>query len=203
MAQKRALRHLWKQLKPVPAWAFLVAGVVSGVVSIYALRQNNITMITLRDAVYKADEQDGDVEGALRALREYVYAHMNTNLASGKGAIRPPIQLKQRYEQMIAAEKARAAAINGQVYTEAQVYCERLYPGSFSGGPRVPCIEDYVSKNGTQEQPVPEDLYKFDFVSPTWSPDLAGWSLLISLTCFALFAIRYGLEKWLIAELDA
>lgn len=157
---------------------FLVAVLLSGLLAVYGLRDNNLTMINLRDSVYRADQQNGDVESALRELRVHIYSHMNTDPGSGSNSIRPPIQLKYRYERLVSAEKQRIAEANTKVYTDAQIFCEQQNPASVSGRSRVPCIEDYVARNGIKEQQIPEALYKFDFVSPIWSPDLAGWSLL-------------------------
>ncbi len=195
---KRQLHHLWKRLRPISPWYFLGLSVICGAICVNALRQNNLTMIRLRDVVTVTDQQNGDVETALRDLREYVHAHMNTNLVSGPNAIKPPIQLKYRYERLVQAEKDRVSATTTQIYTEAQVTCERLYPASVSGGPRVPCIQEYVSNHAVaKEQPIPDSLYKFDFVSPSWSPDLAGWSGVASALFLGIFIIRYGLERWL------
>lgn len=188
-------------MRPVSTWYFLTLFIISASVSIYALRSNNLRMIELRDAVVQADKQNGDTEAALRNLREYVHAHMNTDLASGPNAIRPPIQLKYRYERLVAAEKQRVAAQNAEIYTVAQEVCERRFPAGLSGGSRVPCIEQYVTQNGVREQPIPEGLYKFDFVSPFWSPDLAGWSLVASAIFLLLGLFRFGMERWIKSEL--
>jgi len=154
----------------------------------------------LRDAVIAADERAGDTETALRDLREYVYSHMNTDLTTENG-IRPPIQLKFRYERLVEAEKKRVADSNSQIYTEAQAVCEQRFPAGLSGRGRVPCIEQYVSQNGVREQPIPDSLYKFDFVSPWWSPDLAGWSIVVSLLFLGLFITRFAVERWVKSEL--
>lgn len=198
---KRQLHHIFKKLRPISPWYFLVLGIISAVISINAMRNNNITMVRLRGEVFKADQENGDIETALRDLRKYIYSHMNTNLNSGNNTVKPPIQLKYRYERLVAAEKARVSATNEQIYTQAQTECERLFPHGISGGGRVPCIQDYVSTRGTKEQPIEDSLYKFDFVSPTWTPDLAGWTMVASVMFFSLFAIRFGLERWLKAEL--
>jgi hypothetical protein len=191
---------MWAKIRPVSYWYFLAAFAVSGVVCVSALRHNNLTMVRLRDQVAQADKDDGDVETALRNLREYVYAHMNTNLATGN-QVKPPIQLKYRYERLLKAEQDKAAVSSSQIYTQAQATCERLYPQSFSGGSRVPCIQDYVTSHGVQAKTIPDALYKFDFVSPLWSPDLAGWSMVLSAVFLALFIIRYGMERWMRLEL--
>ncbi len=162
-----------------------------------ALRHNNFTALYLRDQVNIADQNNADVEGALRTLRQYVYSHMNTDLASGPNAIKPPVQLKYRYDRLVATEKARVSAINATVYTEAQKTCEAQFPSGLSGRGRVPCIQDYVTKHGVSEQPIPEALYKFDFAPPFWSPDLAGWSLLLTALFGLLLITRISLEYWL------
>lgn len=185
--RKKQLYHLWTLLRPIRP-AYLLAVVLAlGSVSIIALRSNNQTMLELREAVFVADERDGDVESALRALREQVYSHMNTNLASGDTAVYPPIQLKYTYERLLAAAQTEEKQASEQVYSEAQAECERRFPDSFSGGPRVPCIREYVEAHPVAKTEIPDSLYKFDFVSPRWSPDVAGWGLV--LTGFAVLAL--------------
>lgn len=168
----------------------LAATVVSFVICGLALRSNYTTMTRLRTAVYTADEKNIDVVGALQRLRGYVNSHMNTSLR-GDGSVYPPLQLTHTYERLQEAEQAKAAASNSQVYTDAQKHCEALFPNSVSGGPRVPCIEQYVKDHGgVAAQKIPEALYKFDFASPRWSPDFAGWSLVFSVMLLVLTILR-------------
>lgn len=182
---KRQLHHFWRRLRPVKPIYFLLLAVAFGLISVWALRQNNLNMVKLREAVYQADEQNGDIEGSLRKLREYVYAHMNTSLTSGNNSIYPPIQLKHHYERLVAAQAA--ASTNDQIYTEAQAECERRFPAGLSGSGRIPCIQEYVASRGVQTAQIPSELYQFDFVSPRWTPDLAGLSL-VATGLFALLA---------------
>lgn len=182
-------------------WYVFAIFIVSSVVAIYALRQNNLTMIRLRDAVYAADKSGSDVEIPLRTLRQHIHSHMNSDPSSGANSIKPPIQLKYRYERLVTAEKERVAAANVQVYTVAQNYCESQ-DSAFSGRSRVPCIQDYVARNGVQEKPVEDSLYKFDFVSPKFSFDVAGISLLISILSLALFAVLFAIDRWARWELS-
>lgn len=169
------------------------------VISVVAVRQNNLKSIELRDAVVRADEQGDDVEAALRDLRTHMYSHMNAGLSSG--TLKQPIQLKYRYERLVEAEKQKSGD-SQQVYAEAQKYCEeRFGQGSLREG-RVPCVQEYVSQHSSgQVSQIPDSLYKFDFVSPRWSPDLAGWSLLFAGIFLALFLIRFLTERWFKAEL--
>lgn len=189
-SDKRFLRRIGKTVQAVPIALLVILLSISVAVSALSLRSNNQTMSELRQAVFVADEQGGDIEAALRELREYVYAHMNTNLEIGDNSVYPPIQLKYTYERLVQAEQAKVAINNEEIYTAAQRHCEQLHPGSFSGGPRVPCIQEYIEQHGVKTAPIPDSLYKFDFVSPAWSPDLAGWSLVASGLLIVLLAIR-------------
>jgi len=166
---------------------------VSGGVCVYALRANNLHMVELRNAVYTADKDNGDVEGALRNLRSYVYGHMNTGLNSGQNAVYPPIQLKYTYERLSKAQSAGASDSTADIYPQAQKYCEQAIPNGFSGSYRLSCIQAYIKQHGAVTiQTIPKNLYQFDFVSPTWSPDLAGWTLLLTI-----FLILCALATWL------
>ncbi len=179
----------------VPYHIFLVLFIVSGVVAIYALRHNNQTMVQLRSEVYAADQAGGDVNLALNNLRKYVYGHMNTDLSSGGNVIKPPIQLKYTYERLLAVEQQKAVSTNSQIYTDAQTYCQALVPAGVSGRGRVPCVQDYVTSHGVKITPIPTGLYQFDFISPAWSPDLAGWSLVLAGLMFLGFVFSWLMEK--------
>ena len=184
---KKYWHHIWTTyIRPVRIWYFLALMVISGIVCLSALRSNNQHMGTLRDAVYAADKNDTDVVGALQKLQRYVNTHMNTSLAAGNTSVYPPIQLKYTYQRLQDEAQAKAATSNTALYSEAQKYCEQQDSTDFSGRNRVPCIEQYVtSHGGAAAQKIPDSMYKFDFASPTWSPDLAGWSLVLT----ALFGL--------------
>lgn len=194
---KRYLHHLWTLIRPVKTWYFLSAFLFCTVVCVAALRANYSGMVKLRDAVYTADRNAGNVEKALQDLRSYVGQHMNTDLDTGNG-VYPPIQLKFTYERLVKGEQDRVRAANAQTYTDAQHYCERLDPNSFYGRERVPCIQKYIKDHPSAKvKAVPDALYKFDFADPRWSPDLAGWSLLLAVVLFAFTVLRFALGRWL------
>ena len=178
---------------------------ICGFTAIYALRQNNLGAVRLRDHVLQVDKENGDVETALRELRTYTYSHMNSSLANSTSAY-PPIQLKYRYERLVAAEQARvdAANKNNTMYNDAQIYCEKTEPQSFLGAGRLGCIQRYIDSHpaGTvvPANQIPDSLYKFDFASPVWSPDLAGWSLVLTGVFALLFVTRLGLEFWFASQ---
>lgn len=167
-----------------------------GVLCVINLRANNLQAVKLRNQVLEVDKANGDVETALRDLRSYVYTHMNTDLSASTN-VYPPVQLKYRYDRLVAAEKERVAAVMAKVYTDAQAECERQNSTDFSGRNRIPCIEAYVTARTISEQPINEDLYKFDFASPAWTPDFAGITMVLS-GAFAFLGVSVVLlQQWL------
>lgn len=198
---KKFFQHFASALRRFNKLIPLTIAIVATVVCVLALRANNLQALKLRDNVTQVDKADGDIESALRELRTYIYSHMNTNLSSGPNAIKPPIQLKYRYERLVNAEQEKLSAENSRVYTEAQAECEKQFPKGLSGSGRIPCIKDYVASRGIKQSTIPDSLYKFDFESPSWSPDLAGWSLVIASISFAVFVVQIILDRWVKAEL--
>ena len=195
---KRHLHHVLKQLKRVSPWYFVIAIILSSVISLVSLRQNNIHALQLRDTVLQVDKDNGDTEAALRKLREYVYGHMNTQLASPGGAY-PPVQLKYRYDRLVAAQKTQS---NTTLATEAQNYCEAQIPTGRSLN-RIDCIQNYILTHGAAPtQSIPDSLYKFDFVPPVWSPDIAGWSVLLTAVLLLAFIVRTIFSQWLKHQLN-
>lgn len=168
-----------------PYFILSILFLISSIICLGALRHNNTTMVKLRDEVYIADKNNADVGMALNKLRAYVYAHMNTNLSTGTN-IKPPIQLKYTYERLM--EKAKPMTNNPQLYIDANNHC----------GPQTAanCVADYVSSHGGVEaKTIPVGLYEYDFVSPSWSPDFAGWSLISTIVLGALTAGAFLLGR--------
>ena len=158
------------------------------ILSVIGLTQNSKGAKDRYDTLIAVDQAGGDVETALNDLRVYIYSHMNTQIGSELG-IRPPIQLKGTYERLVAAEEQKVAKANEVIYAAAQKECEQNFgAGSLSNG-RVQCVEAYLVSNGVEAQPVEDDFYKFDFVPPRWSADLAGFSILLAGVFGLIFAV--------------
>ena len=197
---KQYLDTLKARLRHIKPWYFLVIALLAGTVSVLALRHNNLQMVALRNQVYTADKNNGDVVAALQNLQVFVTTHMNTELANGPNGAYPPIQLVYSYDRAVQAAGSAASATNSQLYTNAEYYCQKLDPTDFSGHNRVPCVEQYVENHGASLPNIPVSLYEFDFISPVWSPDLAGWSLLltiVSLLAFVGFWLKRHDLHWL------
>lgn len=154
---------------------------VFGLITVVALVNNSREAKRRYDALIAVDAAGGDVEAALGSLREYIYAHMNTSIGSPTG-VYPPIQLKGTYDRLVAVEQAKLAGDN-TLYDEAVRYCESRF-GAGQIQQRANCASEYITARGggaIQQVSIPDGLYKFDFVSPKWSPDLAGFALIATI----------------------
>jgi hypothetical protein len=143
------------------------------------------------------------LEQALTDLRTYVFNHMNTNLSSGFSAVKPPIQLKYQYERLTAAAKANYDAASAKMLADAERICVEQYPGSVFSQPRLECAKAYAANHLITQTNIPDDLYKFDFASPVWTPDKAGWSILAAGFFFLLFILRFLSELAIRRELKS
>jgi hypothetical protein len=198
---KGKLHHYWIAFRKPSLYVLISATIFFSILAVYSLRANNLRMLELKQAVYVADEQNGDIEGALQELRSFVNSHMNTQLRS-PDATEPPIQLLNQFNRYIEAEQAKIANQDGnQVYKDAQARCET---GAIPLTARAQCIQEYIVANGgnvSQLTIPPKELYTFDFVSPRWSPDIAGISLLLAIVSGILLLSRLIIGKVLTKEL--
>jgi hypothetical protein len=170
--------------------------------SIYGLRENNIQMIALRNQLMTADKNDGDVSGDLNKLRHFIYDHMNTDPSSGSNGIYPPIQLKYTYQRLKAKAQEAITAENNQYYAQSVAYCNRLYPNSnateASLKQMATCEEQYFEAQPRAAAAyVAPALYQFDFISPIWSPDLAGLSIAISVIILLILIAMFVFDRFI------
>jgi hypothetical protein len=191
---KRKLHHVWRYLRHVHPWYFLVLTLLFAGLTVVGLRQNNQRMIVLREAVFAADKKGGDIESALGELRYYVSRHMNTNLSAGANAVHPPIQLKYTYERIQAARQQALGQNNSSLYGQAQETCNQQGQTG-SAQETISCIQNFMAARGVQLEDVPDALYKFDFMSAKWSPDLAGWSIILAVLSAAAF-VSSAIYHW-------
>lgn len=167
--------------------------------SIWLLRQNNLTMVELRQTVIKVDTETGDinkVEPHLVALGNYVLGHMNTDLGG-------PVELPGSYNTAVerAREKAEASGTaSGEVYKKAQQRCENP---NIPLTARAQCIQEYVLSNAApgvdaKELEFPDKtLYSYSFAAPRWSADWAGLVVLAACVVFVVLSWRiWGRVVW-------
>jgi len=192
VADKRQIRHTITSLQQVKTWQLFILLILAGFVSATFLRLNNIGMLQRRDAVLTAD-QSGDQAVTIQRLSElqrYVSTHMNTNL--GKGVF-----LQTSYNNAVKAADDTAGTDsnpNGNIYKKAQDVCAPQFTRystaylqcTIAQLQKYPAASNLISQANL---PNP-NTYLHDFVSPIWSPDFAGWSLLVCAVLTLMIIIR-------------
>ncbi len=211
MANKRNLRQAVRRFEKVKTWQLVVLLIMVGFIAATFLRLNNIGMIERREAVIVAD-QEGDrvqLERRLYDLQRYVSSHMNADpgrIALDHSYQRDNEQLKEQFAQ------ASDTNPHGNVYRLAADVCDPI--GRAQGwrwpDPRYTnCInselEKYPAASELQDQfkPLPTAPYYHTFVSPLWTPDFAGWSVvafgLVTLVIIGRL-VMLGVLKLLLAR---
>lgn len=193
MADKKQAKRSIKQLQRIKTWQLVVLLVLSSFVSATFLRLNNIGMIERRDAVLSADET-GNVEtttSRLYDLQRYVSAHMNADMSGG-------VYLEASYKRDSKTAYDRASDdtnSNGNIYKKAQAVCAPKF--SYYSYAYLQCTTDELAKYPASSNLIDSvnlpraDSYKHVFVSPVWSPDFAGWSVLVSLAIALMIVVRF------------
>lgn len=184
MTSKRELYRRLIRLRHIKTWQLVVVLLIGMVISASLLRMNNLGMIERRAAVIAAD-QSGDpaaIRKTLLDLQHYISAHMNTSL--GKG-----VYLAESYNRDRAAAIERATEAtnpNSAVYQQASVECRARWQGGVDSfrNDYVTCVVEKVSAlSSTEDSSVTAgmprlDNYRYNFVSPLWTPDIAGLAVL-------------------------
>ena len=195
---KRALHHLLVKLRELRYRDLMLAFVVLLLVSAFFLRQNNLHMISLRDRVQQADQQDKSIQQSMTNLRNYIAAHMNTGMGE------QGVYLQYSYQRAYDAAVAQAVAAGGSsavIYKDADQTCQNQF-GKAAYGVYTQCVTDKVIASGAPAiSTPPADLYRFNFVSPAWSPDLAGFTLLATILVALLLLGRMVLTATIYALL--
>lgn len=179
MTDKRRIRRGIGWLQRVHTWQLVLLLVLVGLLAATFLRLNNIGMIERRTAVLNADKA-GDQEvtrARLFDLQRYSASHMNA--ASGT------IYLESQYQRDI--EKAVAAAANSGQAENVNVLADRACKERFSGYSQAyaQCFYDEMAKFPANDEAPDKaslpsaSLYRHDFASPAWSPDFAGFALVL------------------------
>ena len=182
MADKRQVRRSIKDLQRIKTWQLLILLILVGFVAATFLRLNNIGMVERRNAVIAADEA-GDQENTIQRLydlQQYVSANMNTDM--GKG-----VYLEAAYKrdsQAILDKASGDTNPNGNIYKKAQEICAPQF--SHYSTAYLQCTTNELAKYPSASEllgavKLPQaNSYLHDYVSPLWSPDFAGWTVLIA-----------------------
>lgn len=179
---KKKLHHFFGELKGLKTWQLVVIAVLLSAVTIGLLRHNSITAINKFQQVQHADKTGDDVYKELRDLQRYVSHHMNTHIDR--------ITLEYTYTRDYKAaleQLASSGGINQNAdYKAAQEACAYLESerGHAAYVQYAKCVEEKLAQAAPGENPaldadLPKPVrYQYEFVSPVWSPDAAGWMVL-------------------------
>lgn len=146
--------------------------------ALFELRANNLRMTELREAVISADKSGTNVYEALSELREYVSLHMNATPPDSAGT-KYSISLAETYARDKKAEENRVSNARVALANEATSYCESTVR-NVQLSVRAECVSQYIAQRPIAEKQIIADLYRYDFASPRWTPDLAGWLIVVS-----------------------
>lgn len=184
MFDRRQLKYRLQRLRQVKTWQLLVILFLMTLVAATLLRLNNLGMVERREAVIAADK-NGDTQKtreALIELQRYVSGHMNTDL--GNGVYLETAYARDRDAAITAASDSSNP--NSAVYQQAAIDCRARFQGGAESfrNDYVACVAERV---GTLSQGQaasalklpPVDNYRFDYVSPLLSFDLAGLAVVI------------------------
>jgi len=149
-------------------------------------------MVERRAAVLSADDA-GNSETTINRLydlQRYISAHMNTDMGNNFSL---ESSYKRDYQAALDAA-ANDSNPNGNIYKKAQEVCAPQFTRySYA---YLQCTTGELAKYPAASDPassVKEPLvntYRHTFVSPLWSPDFAGWSVLISLMLAVMIVVR-------------
>ena len=191
MAEKRQVRRSIKQLQHLKTWQLIILLVLMGFITATFLRLNNIGMEQRRSAVLLADKTDDQnaIKGRLFDLQRYVSAHMNSDM----GTIYLEGQYRRDTQQTIDA--ASDDNPNGNIYKKAQDVCAPKF--THYSYAYLQCTVNYLSQYAPASDPTSSvrlpkaDAYRYSFISPLWSPDFAGFTMLICLFIILIIFTRW------------
>ena len=189
MADKRQVKRSIRQLQRVKTWQLILLLLLTGLIAATFLRLNNIGMIERRTAVFSADER-GDTEiiaARLFDLQRYTAAHMNASTG--------PVDLEGQFKrdtQAAIAQGNEAAGSGANINIKADKTCKQRH-GGYSYA-YVLCFADELGKYPAADVNKVElpsaGPYRHSFISPVWSADFAGFSLLLCLAILLIIIAR-------------
>lgn len=181
MAEKRRPKQVFKRLRDVRTWQLVVLLILVGFIAATFLRLNSIGIVQRREAVLSADKQ-GEQEVMIKRLydlQHYVSSHMNTDLGRG-------VYLETTYGRDVQKWQETqygSSNPNGDIFKKAQEVCAPQFSGYSLA--YLTCVTNELSKypeykiNDEQTGKPRQEAYIHNFSSPKWTPDFAGWAVLV------------------------
>lgn len=192
MADKGRIKQDIKNLQRVKTWQLVILLIIVGFIAATFLRLNNIGMVQRREAVINADKV-GDEEATLNRLydlQRYVASHMNTDLGRGVFLESSYSRDSQKWQESQYGD----ANPNGNIYKKAQDVCAPQF--SRYSRAYLLCTTNELAKYPAAADPATDtskprqETYIHSFASPLWTPDFAGWSVVVFCVILLLIIIR-------------
>lgn len=184
VSDKRQIHTTIKRLTVLKTWQLLVLLVLSLFVSATFLRLNNTGMIERRNAIAGADKAGNtqDISSRIYDIQRYAASHMNAD--TGVFYLQHTYNLDVR-KAMAASDGASSTGDNSP-QAKADAVCNPNLQIHGYSKEYQDCMLRELSKTGQVIDPatvsLPDPaLYRYSFASPMWSPDFAGFSVLVSL----------------------
>lgn len=190
MVDKRSIQKDVKRLRRVKTWQLMILLILAAFLAATFLRLNNTGMVQRRNAVSAADKA-GDAQQLterLAELQRYSSTHMNAS--SGV------IYLQHQYDrdaQAAIEEASNSSSESASANSHAEEVCHPQYSGWSTA--YMQCFLEELAKYRTSEtlaepQLPNTELYRYEYASPLWTPDFAGWSSLVVVLIFLVIIIR-------------
>jgi hypothetical protein len=189
--EKRRIRKTIWRLNRVKTWQLLVVLLLMVFITATFLRLNNIGMVQRRAAVLAADQTGNPetIQSRLYDLQRFSAEHMNANT----GEFYLEGQYKRDVERIIKAASDDSNP-QGNIHVKADEVCRPQF--AVWSQAYVQCFTDELAKyppspDPTQNVSLPStSLYRHNFASPLWSPDFAGWSVMICIVLILMIIVR-------------
>ena len=193
MSDKRTIRHSIKYAGAIKTWQLLILLILTLFVAATFLRLNNTGMLARRNAVESADKAGDaqEIQSRIYDLQRFAAAHMNADTGV--------FYLQEQYNRDVRAAIAAASGGNYDGYDSPQARADAIcnpnlqihgYSKAYQD-----CMLRELSKEGQVVDPATITLpnsamYRYSFISPLWSPDFAGWSVLVSIALMVAIVVR-------------
>lgn len=193
MADKRNIRKNLKRIETVKTWQLVILLILSLFIAATFLRLNNTGMISRRNAIEGIDKS-GDVQDTasrIYDIQRYAASHMNADT----GVFYLQGQYDRDVKAAVAAGSGDASTGGNSPQAKADAICNpNLQIHGYSLAYQN-CMLEQLDKQGQVVDPasitLPNPaLYRYSFTSPLWSPDFAGWSVVVSLLLMLTIVIR-------------
>jgi hypothetical protein len=187
----------------VKTWQLVLLLILMSFVAATFLRMNNTGMVQRRNAVAAADKVGNvpDITARIYDLQRWSAAHMNADSGT--------FYLQEQYNrdaQRALSQSSDLSAASAQANADAEAVCRPQFNGWSTA--YMQCFLAELAKHPSSEK-LPEPklpspaLYRYSFVSPLWSPDFAGWSIIGCLVIIimiigriiSLFVLRLMLRR--------